>query len=171
MTLRTVTSLLLFSTASLTAADPSGHWEGSVQATTMDVKIEVDLVKNTKGDLTGTLSSIDQKVKGLPLSNLAVDGNTVSFQVKGVAGQRLFKGSLSADGRSITGDYTQGDHSMPFLLTRTGDARIEAAVKNAPIGKELEGKWSGTLEVDGKQSRLVLTMFNQSDGGATGSVV
>ena len=166
MTLRTITSLLVYSAVSLTAADPSGHWKGSVQATTMEVKIDVDLVKSTKGDLTGTLSSVDQKV-----TNVAVDGNRVSFQVKGMAGQRVFRGSLSTDGQSITGDYTQGDHSMPFLLTRTGEARIESAIRNVAIAKELEGEWNGTLDVDGKQSRLVLRMSNQPDGNATGSVV
>ena len=60
---------------------------------------------------------------------------------------------------------------MPFSLTRTGDARIEAAARSAPIGKELEGTWHGTLDVNGIQRRLVLTMANQPDGTATGTFV
>jgi hypothetical protein len=38
---------------------------------------------------------------------------------------------------------------MPFSLTRTGDPRIEAPATSAPIGKELEGIWNGTLDVNG----------------------
>ncbi len=152
------------------AADSSGHWEGTIQAPTAEFNVELDLARNPKGEPTGSLSSPAQHLKGLPLSDFALEGNTVSFQVKGTPGERAFKGTLSPDGKSISGDYTQGGQSIPFTLTRTGDARMAAPARNAPIGKELEGSWNGTLEVDGKQSRLVLTMSNQSDGSATGNI-
>ena len=59
---------------------------------------------------------------------------------------------------------------MPFDLKRTGDARIAAAPKSAPIGKELEGTWNGAIDVGGKQERLVLTMTNHADGTASGTI-
>jgi hypothetical protein len=59
---------------------------------------------------------------------------------------------------------------VPFTLTRTGDATIPPAPKSAPIGKELEGTWKGALDVAGRQMRLVLTMTNQPDGTATGTI-
>jgi hypothetical protein len=154
------------------AADLSGHWEGTIQVPNMEVKIEIDLAKNSKGELAGTLGQLAQHLKGLPLANLVVDGRSVSFQVKGsAAGERAFKGALSADGTSISGDFTQSGYTMPFSVTRTGDARIETAARNAPIGKELEGTWNGTLDVNGVQRRLVLTMSNQPDGTAAGIFV
>jgi len=168
-------ALLLVPAPSLlaqTAVDPSGHWEGAVQAPNMVVTIEVDLAKNGKGELAGTFGNPAQNLKGLPLSNFAADGRSLTFQVKGSApGERVFKGALSADGKTISGDYAQGGFSMPFSLTRTGDARIEAAAGSAPIGKELEGAWHGTLDVNGVQRRLVLTMANHPDGTATGNFV
>lgn len=155
-----------------TRVDPSGHWQGTVQAPNMEVKIEVDLSKNSKGELVGTFDQAAQDLKGLLLANFAVDGNSVSFQVKGSApGERTFKGALSADGKSMSGDYTQGGYSMPFSITRVGDPKIEPPAKSAPIGKELEGIWNGTLDVNGMQRRLVLTMSNHPDGTATGSIV
>jgi len=34
-----------------TGVDPSGHWEGPIQVPQMEVKIEIDLAKNSKGEL------------------------------------------------------------------------------------------------------------------------
>jgi hypothetical protein len=152
------------------APDPSGHWEGTVQAPGMSVGFEIDLAKNGKGELEGTFGQSAQNLKGLSLSNLALEGNSIRFQIKGMAGDRTFEGSLDADGRSMSGDYTQSGFAMPFSLTRTGDPRIDAPIKNAPIGKEFEGTWNGTLDVNGTQLRLVLTMANQS-GNATASIL
>lgn len=168
-------ALLLLPAPSLlaqTAVDPSGHWEGAVQAPNMEVKIEVDLAKNSQGQLAGTFGQPARNLTGLPLGNFAVDGKSVSFQIRGSApGERTFKGTVSADGKSMSGDYTQSGGSVPFNLTRTGDPRIEVAAKSAPIGKELEGTWNGTLDVNGTQRRLVLTLANQPDGTATGNFV
>jgi hypothetical protein len=154
-----------------TAADLTGHWEGSIQAPTKEVRIEVDLAKNGQGELEGTFNNPAQNLKGLPLSNFSVEGRAVSFQIKGAPGERAFKGDLSADAKSISGDYNQSGYSVRFSLTRTGDPRIEAPAKSAPIAKELEGVWNGTLDAHGKQMRVVLTMANQPDGTATGSFV
>ncbi len=173
----TTAALVVLSLPSLQAGvtvDPSGHWEGTVQASgaeVMEVSIEVDLAKNAKGELIGALNTPSLNLKGLPLSNFALDGNSISFQVKGKPGEHAFKGALSADGKSISGDYMQGGHTLPFTLTRTGDAKFEAPAKIAAIGKEFEGTWTGTLEYEGKKSTLVMTMANQPDGTATGTLV
>lgn len=60
---------------------------------------------------------------------------------------------------------------LPFDLKRTGAAKIEAAPKNAAVSKELEGTWSGTMEVDGTSRELGLRFRNQADGTASGIVI
>ena len=110
-------------------------------------------------------------MKGLPLSTVAVESRSVRVVVKGGPEAATFEGTLSADGRSISGDAAQGGYSVPFTLTRTGDARIAPAPRNAPIGKELEGIWNGALDLGGTQMRLVVRMSNQPDGTATGTIV
>ena len=57
---------------------------------------------------------------------------------------------------------------IPFDLKRAGLAQIAPTPKSAPIGKELEGRWSGTIDVGGKTERLVLKMTNHADGTSTG---
>jgi hypothetical protein len=154
-----------------TAVDPSGHWEGTVQVPDMPVKVEVDLIRNSNGTLAGAFNQPGQ-LTGLPLAILAFENRSLTFQIKGSAtGERLFKGDVSADGLSISGMFAQAGYSMPFVLTRTGDARIEAPARSARIDKALEGTWSGTLEVRGVQRQLVLTMANQPDGTSTGTLL
>jgi hypothetical protein len=169
-----VTSLLLAPATSLlaqTAVDPSGHWEGTVQLPDTAVNVEIDLMKNGKGEFAGTFSQPAENVKGLPLSTVAVESRSVRFVVKGGAEPATFEGALSADGHSLTGNIAQSGASLPLTLTRTGDARIAAAPKNAAIGKELEGTWNGALDLGGRQMRIVLKMSNQPDGTATGTIV
>ena len=57
---------------------------------------------------------------------------------------------------------------MPFVMTRKGDATLEAPARSAALGKELEGTWNGAVEASGLQRRLVLTLANRPDGTSTG---
>ena|SRR5437899_8094207 len=59
---------------------------------------------------------------------------------------------------------------FPLDLERTGDARIYALPPSARIGKELEGVWKGTLEVEGGM-RVTLSLANQADGTSSGTLV
>src|SRR5262245_64932325 len=104
-----VASLLLAPASSLSAqkaADPSGHWEGTLKVPNMEIKVEIDLAKN-KGEMAGTFSQPEQGVKGLPLSTVATDGRSVKFVVKGGPEPATFEGTLSDDGTSITGSVSQ----------------------------------------------------------------
>jgi hypothetical protein len=165
---------LLFAANSLfaqTPVDPSGHWEGTIHAPHMEVAIEIDLTKNSKGQLAGTFGQPAQHVKGLPLATVVVEGRSVRFTIKAGPEASSFAGVLSADGKSISGDISQGSGSLPLVLTRTGDARIVSVARSSAIGKEFEGTWHGALDVEGRQMRVILTMTNQPDGTASGTIV
>jgi hypothetical protein len=176
-----VAALLLSSTPVVhagTTTDPSGHWEGTISAPMGEVRIEVDLAKNAKGDVVGTFSQPAQELEGrlipkligLPLSNVVVKGRAVTIEIKATVEGGAFRGTLLPGGRSMSGDFVSQGGAVPFHLTRTGDARIEAPPKSAPIGKEMEGIWNGAVDVGGKQLRLVLKMSNQRDGTSMGSL-
>ena len=152
-------------------ADPSGHWEGMVQIPNTVLKVEIDLARNSDGKFAGTFSQPAQGVKGLPLSTVAVENRSVRFVVKGGPDPATFDGLLAADGASIAGTVVQGGVTMPLNLTRTGEASIPSTPKSAAIGKEFEGTWNGTLDVNGQQMRLIVKMANQSDGTAAGTIV
>ena len=153
-------------------ADPSGHWEGAIHAPFGDVNIEVDLAKNGDGAFVATYGNPKDNLKGFPLADLAVQGKSVHLVLKADGGG-AFEGNLSGDGRSILGVFitAEGGFSVAFDLARTGDAKIDLAPKSPPIGKELEGTWNGTMDVNGTQRQYVLTMLNHADGASTGNVV
>ena len=163
--LRTAVLSIFFLASSLFAQ--SGHWEGTIQAAERTINIEFDLTKTG-----GTFTLPARNLKALPLANVAMNGTAVTFEIKGEGGG-VFNGTLSADGKTIEGTFAmRGPQSieMPFTLKRTGDARIAATPKSAPIARDLEGKWTGTLEVDGKQKQIGLALSNHSDGFSTGSL-
>lgn len=153
-------------------ADPSGHWEGTIKVPDKDVKFEVDLAKNSQGELAGTFTQPADGIKGLPLATVTAEGGKVTLALKAGSGGGTFHGKLSADGKGMSGAFVtnEGGHEIPFELTRTGEARIAAAPKSPRISKELEGTWEGTLEAKGKKLRLLLKMANQPDGTSTGSI-
>jgi hypothetical protein len=76
-----------------------------------------------------------------------------------------------ADAKTMSGEFAAAIGTAPFSLTRTGDAVVAAPLTGLAIGKELEGTWSGTLNVEGQALRLLLKMANQPDGRSTAAIV
>lgn len=155
--------------ASAQAVDPSGHWEGTITLPGGDgMTFQVDLSKNAKGDIIGTYSRPDEKLQGLPLTRVTLDGKAIVFVL---TGNTTFQGVLLADGKTISGDVTAPIGSAPFGMTRTGEAVFAPAPKNAPLARELEGTWNGTLSLQSDSLRLTLRLANQADGTSSGTIV
>jgi hypothetical protein len=151
-----------------TSRNPSGHWEGSFTAGAGPVAVQLDLTVNSAGAVAGTISTAT--VNALPLMRVAMSGETLTFDVPGSDGAR-FSGVLSADGKTIVGEFSNGAGAAPSTLTRTGDAQAHGAIRSAAVGKEMEGQWSGVLSVEGLQKRVTLKIANQADNSAVASVV
>jgi hypothetical protein len=152
------------------AAGPSGHWEGAIQVPGQEFKIEIDLASSGE-KWEGTIAIPAQSLKGFPLSAITIKGDSVGFTLNGVPGSPQFSGTLSMDAKSLSGEFSQGGATMPFAVTRTGEAKFEPPPKSTPIAKELEGSWEGSLDVGGKILRLALKLSNRPDGGAAGTLV
>jgi hypothetical protein len=170
---RTVVAVALFLVSAPVAraqapVDPSGHWEGSIQIPGSELTFEIDLAKNGKGEFAGTVNNPAERIKGLPLRTVVVEGRSISFDARR---DQPMTGTLSADGKSISGDATLSGYVLPFSLTRTGDAEIVEPARSAPIDKELEGTWNGTLDANGTSMHFVLTMASQPDGSATARAI
>jgi hypothetical protein len=153
-----------------TTTGPSGHWEGSLQVPGQELRIEIDLA-NKDDKWEGTIAIPAQSLKGFPLSAISVKAEAVTFALNGVPGEPRFNGTLSKDGKSLSGDFTQGGGTIPFSVTRTGEPKIEAPPKSTAITKDLEGSWEGALNVNGTTLRLVFKLSNRAEGTATASVV
>ncbi len=114
--------LVLFGAGSLVAqepANPAGHWEGAIEVPGAPIEINVDLMVGEDGTWTGDISIPAQMAQDVPLINVKVEGKTVSFGME-VPGDPLFTGTLSDDGKTISGPFTQGGAELTFTLTRKG---------------------------------------------------
>ena len=149
-------------------ADPTGRWEGIVQLPNQTLTIEVNLAKNAKGEWDGTFGEPQQGLKALPLASVSVENRAVKFLVKAGDQGSLFSGTLAADGKSLAGDIAIAGMTIPFELSRTGEAKIAAAPKSPAIPKDLEGTWNGAV---GGKLRLIVKMANHADGTASGTIV
>jgi hypothetical protein len=149
---------------------PAGHWEGAIQLPGQELQIALDLADRGGGKWEGTIDIPMQNIKGFPLGGLTVQGNTVSFAMKGVPGEPQFKGTLAADGKTIAGDFTQGGGGTTFSVARKGEAKFAVAAKSTPLTKEFEGSWEGSLDAEGTVLRLLVKLASQ-DGVGSGVMV
>jgi pimeloyl-ACP methyl ester carboxylesterase len=135
----------------------SGAWTGAIHLPGAALGITVNLSRSASESWSGTIDIPAQGGKGIPLSNVVIDGKSVSFAMPGPAGNPTFKGELSGDGTKISGTFTQAGATFPFDLGRrvttvTGDvSRIEA-------------RWQGTLSMAGTALRVVLRISRTPDG-------
>lgn len=137
----------------LTASDLAGHWEGPIQLPGLELKVLVDLKAGAGGALEGTIDIPAQGAKGLPLEPIDVTDAVVSFAIRGVPGQPTFKGTLSGDGKTIEGSFTQGGQTFPFRLSRGADPGKAAA-------QALEGfsDWARRAMLDWKVPGLAVAV-------------
>jgi hypothetical protein len=142
-------------------SDPRGHWTGSIQGPNQSLGMEVDLDKGADGWI-GSISIPAQNASGIPLGAISFTNGKCTFHVKDAPGDPTFTGTLSADGKTMAGDFTQGPGTVPLELTRTGDPKVEEAKASPAVAKDFLGTWEGTLE--GPGLRLVLKMSNEARG-------
>jgi uncharacterized protein (TIGR03435 family) len=68
------------------------------------------------GGLKAVLYSIDQGAQSIPASTIALQGSTLRMSYTPL--QATYEGTVSADGNSIAGTFTQGGKPLPLALTR-----------------------------------------------------
>ena len=97
----------------------AGHWEGAIIVPGGELGIDVDLSLGEDGVWKGDISIPLQATEDFPLSEVKVEGLQVTFAMAGVPGEPTFRGTLSEDGRNMTGAFIQGGQSLQFRLERT----------------------------------------------------
>ena len=148
----------------------AGHWEGSIKGDRQDVPITIDLAPGPNGAWIGAMGMPRQGTKDVPLSGVAIQGDTVRFSMFDAPGSPVFEGKLSADGAAIAGKLSGGGESTPFELKRTGDARIQPPPHSTPLTDAFQGVWEGTLGEGDGMLRLALKLSRAPDGTGAGTV-
>ena len=100
------------------ATDIVGNWQGTLHAGA-DLRTVVKITKDDKGEYKAVFYSIDQGGNPLPASSITFQAGTVKMAFKILNG--TYEGKLSADGKTIEGNWSQGS-PLPLTLTRTTPA-------------------------------------------------
>lgn len=151
--------LVVLSTAPSRAAEkanpPEGHWDGAIDIPGAKLQFDVDLDQSEGGAWSGDISIPAQGAKDLLLSGLKVEADKVSFAIPGIPGNPSFAGTLAADGTSISGTFTQGGQSFPFIMK--GMAKPADRARGALEGyRELVEGMLKDLEVPGVSIGIVV---------------
>jgi hypothetical protein len=93
----------------------NGKWEGPLSQFGSTVSFVLNL-KLTDGKLIPSLDSPDQNVTGIPLSDLVIAGDSISFKI-GVA-SASYKGRLDRGTMTVKGEFYQRGGTYTLNLTR-----------------------------------------------------
>lgn len=139
---RTVRGVLLIAVAaclqlacSAAAADEpvaakriDGSWQGTLKAGGFDLRVVFHIGKDEQGKLKATLDSPDQGAKGIPVDAVALSGDDVKIEVKGIGG--TFAGKLGDGGRVIQGEWNQLGSATALELKRLDKKPVEGRPQN-----------------------------------------
>ncbi|MCP5118181.1 MAG: hypothetical protein GY953_45790, partial [bacterium] len=147
----------------LSAVSVDGDWNATLQAGPATLRLAVHIVKSDTGELSATMDSLDQGAMGLEIDSIVLEGNKLDFKMTKLMG--AYVGTVSADGQSIAGTWTQGPNSFPLKFERAGaagaDEQKPAGLFDDPALARVTGIWSGRLMVEGQSLRVVLNIERQ----------
>ncbi len=146
-----------------TPIDPTGHWKGTIEIPNASPQeFQVDFSKNAQGNIVGTVTA-GADAAALPLLSVTTRARTLTFYART---DQPFQGQMSESGVFMSGTARLSGYSLPFSMSRTGDAHIEPDPTSAAVTPKLEGVWRGVLKADGAEFHLILTIANQPGGTA-----
>jgi hypothetical protein len=74
------------------------------------------ILSNKDGFAVGTIDSPDQGAMGIPISFISAGENLLKIEVKLIPAG--YNGKLSEDGKTLTGEWSQGGKTFPLVLTK-----------------------------------------------------
>ena len=101
----------------------AGHWEGNIQAGSVTLPIAVDLSRKEDGSWAGTISVPTQSIKDRALEGIDVKEANIAFKIAGIPGDPSFSGKLSNDGKTMSGEFSQGGGKFAFQLERSSEKK------------------------------------------------
>ncbi len=143
-----------------TAPSLAGDWQGTLAG-------QLPLVLHLRvadGGLTATLDSPAQGAMGLQGANAKLTGTTLSFDIPVIQGS--YSGTVSADGKTVTGDWKQVGKTFPLVFHMTATVAQLETLKPSPV----DGDWQGALHAGGVTLRIAFHFHAQPDGIIGGSM-
>lgn len=124
-------SLFFFNNAK--SQQVTGNWEGSLNIQGTEIPVIFHIKKDSTGKLTATFDSPKQQAFNLACSGVNVNGDSLVLLMKMLGGK--YEGLLSADKKSVTGNWSQGGGSLPLDLKKTSEVATTNELKRPQTPK------------------------------------
>ncbi len=99
----------------------TGIWNGTLAAGAASFRLKVKITKTAAGAATGTIESVDQGAKDIPLTGITCKEGVVHFEARGIGAH--YDGTLSPGGAMLTGKWHQSGQAMPLEFKKAAVAR------------------------------------------------
>ncbi len=151
-----IAMLLLTVVCRAASLDITGNWKGAIHVPAVTLRAVVHVAVNPAGQLSASFDSPDQNAMGIPCTNVALKGNSFTFEIPAAHG--TYAGTLSADGKTIEGTWNQG-RPVRLNLVRNDGSSAKAT--------DVAGNWTGTISIPGKTLNLALHVSASSSSQLT----
>jgi CubicO group peptidase (beta-lactamase class C family) len=147
-----------------------GIWLGTLHAGEASLRVQLHL---DQGGTKCAFDSVDQTTFGIPCGNVVLKGEDVSFNVPAV--QAKWVGKLNADGKTLTGDWSQGGGTLPLTMTKQSTAivapKVEPPAFDAAIPPVPVADLKAVIDKDIAAVMAKGALASGTNGGATIGVV
>jgi pimeloyl-ACP methyl ester carboxylesterase len=103
-----------------------GTWQGTLEGAGFKLRVAFHITKKPDGSLAGTMDSVDQGAKGIPLALVEFENSKLTLGLQGAASN--FEGKINDEKSEIKGDWKQSGLTFQLTLKRSD----KAAVLNRP---------------------------------------
>jgi ABC-type Na+ efflux pump permease subunit len=97
--------------------DLTGEWHGALDIPQGQLRLVFKVKPGADGAWSASVDSLDQGASDIPVTSVALVGDTLRFEVPAVGG--LYEGTLDKAGLEATGHWTQGPQVLPLDLQRS----------------------------------------------------
>lgn len=110
--------------------DFQGNWLGTMDAGGAQLRMRIDLTVED-GALAARMFSVDQGNTEIPVESATVAGNTLSLTMPMIGGS--YEGTLSGDGQTIEGTFSQMGAELPLVLERMEGDEVDTGRPQDPV--------------------------------------
>lgn len=105
-----------------TAKGAEGIWEGPLKVGAVELRLVFKITKSDDGSLKGTVDSIDQGAKDIPITTVTAKDGKVELVLKDLDAK--YEGKLEKDDAELKGEWQQRGLKLPLNLKRTKTATV-----------------------------------------------
>ena len=130
-----ILALLVSPGSALLAQNITGTWQGTLKVNgtngSVDLRTVMKISRADNDSLKGVFYSIDQDPTPVAMTSITLKGTAVKVSLVQMNG--AFDGTLSGDGNTISGKWTQGGRVLPLNLVRATDQTAWTIPEPSPV--------------------------------------